>query len=148
MESEIKKICDKNNLRLTEQRKKVFGIICQSKKPIKAYDLLEEFKKIEPNAKPTTIYRNLSFLLQNDFIHKINKINAYLPCSHPNECHECYFLFCLKCNQITECCSEKIQNMIQEKAEKQKFVPKKISLEIEGICEDCSNNYSINKASS
>ena len=58
------KICDKNNVRFTDLRKKIFTIILQNHQSCKAYDILAILQKEDSSAKPATIYRALDFLLE------------------------------------------------------------------------------------
>ena len=51
----IEKLCKSNNLKLTALRKQVLELIISKKGFVKAYDLLNDFKKIQPNAKPPNI---------------------------------------------------------------------------------------------
>ena len=71
-------------LRLTEIRSQVLELIADSRKPVKAYDLLDRLKDARSNAAPPTVYRALDFLLDNGFIHKLQSINAYVSCHHPS----------------------------------------------------------------
>ena len=90
----VETICKQKELKLTKLRQRVLKLIWKSHSYVKAYDLLEELKQIDPAAKPPTIYRSLDFLIENGFIHKIQSLNAYIGCAHPNEHKECYFLIC------------------------------------------------------
>ena len=44
----IEKLCKSNNLKLTALRKQVLELILSKKSFVKAYDLLNDFKKIQP----------------------------------------------------------------------------------------------------
>lgn len=131
-------ICDNNNLRFTELRRRVFEIILNSHQPAKAYDILSELQKVDPAAKPSTVYRTLDFLLECGLIHKLQSSNSYAPCSHPNRHNQCYFLICEICNEIKECCSDKLTTVINDIAKVNNFISKNITVEINGICPLCS----------
>ena len=60
--NKAKQVCDNKGTRFTTIREKVFRLLAQTKGGIGAYDLLEQLKVTEPNAKPATIYRALDFL--------------------------------------------------------------------------------------
>lgn len=130
-------ICLERELRFTDLRKNVFQLIWESHKPAKAYDLLEKIKINDANAKPPTIYRTLDFLLDNGLIHRLNSQNAFVGCSHPLLHQDCYFLICDQCHVIRECCDKQLKNAITKTTNLKKFKPKNITLEIEGLCEDC-----------
>ena len=56
-------ICQSNGLKLTKLRKQVLNLIWKKSGYVKAYELLDELKKIDPAAKPPTIYRTLDLIL-------------------------------------------------------------------------------------
>ena len=97
-------ICSDKGVKLTKLRQRVLKLIWKSHGYVKAYDLLNDLKKIDAAAKPPTIYRSLDFLIKHGFIHKIQSLNAFVGCSHPEEHKNCYFLICKECNNIEECC--------------------------------------------
>lgn len=130
-------ICRDKGLRFTELRRKVLKMIWASHGPAKAYDVLDQLKGNDTSAKPPTVYRTLDFLLENGLIHKLNSLNAYVGCSHPLKHNECYFLICGQCEEVKECCNSSLAQAITGTANKNKFNPKNITLEIEGECQDC-----------
>jgi Fur family transcriptional regulator, zinc uptake regulator len=73
----------------------VLSLICQSHKPLGAYDLLEKLQEKQGHRiAPPTIYRALEFLLAQGFIHRISSLNAFIACFHPEQSHYAYFLIC------------------------------------------------------
>ena len=134
---EAKTICDQRGVKLTKLRETVLKLIWKNHCYVKAYDLLDDLKKIDSSAKPPTIYRSLEFLLENGFIHKIQSLNAFVGCSHPNEHNECYFLICKECQNIEECHSENINEFVQFTSSNNNFSANKVTLEISGICQEC-----------
>ena len=100
--------------------------------------LLNNLKKSDASAKPPTVYRSLDFLMEHGFIHKIQSLNAFVGCSHPDEHEDCYFLICKECKNIEECCSNKVKKVLTSTSGKNNFSPNQVTLEITGICQDCS----------
>ncbi|MEZ5691672.1 MAG: Fur family transcriptional regulator [Rickettsiales bacterium] len=133
-----KQLCDEGGLRFTELRQKTLEIIWTSHRPAKAYDILDRLKTNDSSAKPPTVYRALDFLIENGLIHKLNSLNAYIGCSHPLESHECYFLICDKCQDVMECCDNRLTGVITDTTNKKQFSPKQITLEISGKCKECN----------
>lgn len=131
------KLCADKGLRLTELRRKVLEMIWQSHEPAKAYDLLDKIKG-EGTAGPPTVYRALDFLIENGLAHKLSSLNAYVGCSHPSKHEECYFLICVQCAEIKECCSSKLSEAIGEVAAKNHFRAAHTTLEIAGLCQACA----------
>ena len=120
-------------------KKQVLKLIWKKPGYVKAYDLLDELQKIDPSAKPPTIYRTLDFLMENGLIHKLQSLNAFIGCLHPNEHNECYFLICDSCQKIEECCSKKINNVVLSTSKNNNFIPNKVTFEIAGTCQSCLN---------
>jgi len=129
--------CQKRGIRFTEDRRVVFEIICGSKVPLKAYDILEELKRVKKNAEPPTVYRALEFLEKNGFVHKVNILNSYFACSHFADQHACQLFICTKCQTAQEFCNANIASELKERAQKNNFQTQKISVEILGICKNC-----------
>ncbi len=132
-------LCSKSGQRFTTLRRKVLELIWQSHRPVKAYDILDNIGDVA-SAKPPTVYRALDFLLENRLIHKLNSLNAYVGCSHPEAHHECYFLVCSSCGDIEECCDAKLARTIAATAKKNHFHPAHTTLEISGECQECTKN--------
>src|SRR3989339_1169658 len=101
----VERACNERGLRLTALRARVLSLWAEAGKPIKAYDLLERVRDGEGAgaAAPPTVYRALDFLLANGFIHKLESINAFVACHHPNSAqHSVPFLICDLCHSATE----------------------------------------------
>ena len=88
-------LCQMKGLRFTPLRRTILKMIWANHSPAKAYDILDQLKKEDASAKPPTVYRSLDFLMDNGLIHRINRLNAYVGCSHPLKHKECYFLLFL-----------------------------------------------------
>lgn len=132
-------ICQKKTVRFTKSRRQILQMIYASPNPAKAYDILDQLKKTQPQAKPPTVYRALDFLLENGLIHKVNSLNAYVGCSHPLKHNNCYFLICSNCQEISECCTDILTAEIVKIAKSAKFNIQNINLEIEGKCHKCQS---------
>lgn len=138
-------VCQRQNKRLTEQRRQILSLILETQSPATAYQLLDELKQThQPNAQPPTIYRALEFLLDVGLVHRIEANNTYLACDHIQCAHEhqpTQFLLCDVCGGATETTvkPEQIQAM-EESAAQYGFVLNKRSLELHGTCEHCLSN--------
>jgi Fur family zinc uptake transcriptional regulator len=134
----VKAVCAQRGLRLTPIRVQVLGLIAAHRKPIKAYDLLEQMKaEVGANA-PPTVYRALDFLLEHGFIHKLSSINAYVACHHPTIEHSVPFLICDTCQSAIELEDECIAEDLRLKAEALGFHPRAQVLEVHGQCGQCA----------
>ena len=136
--TKAKFICEDKGLRLTKIREFILKTVWENHKPTKAYELLDKITGLDYSPEPPTVYRALDFLLNNGFIHRINSLNAFVGCSHPLKHSECYFMICKTCNEIKECCDEKITNAIRKTLDANQFSHKNIAIEISGECYECS----------
>lgn len=130
-------ICIDKGIKLTKIRKRILELIWQDHAPIKAYDLLTQFQKDEPSAKPATIYRALDFLQENGLVHKIHRLNAFIGCIHPNHNRPYFFLLCHKCHHTSEFQDENSVNLLMTLSKNHQFEYKSAIIEIEGICNNC-----------
>jgi Fur family transcriptional regulator, zinc uptake regulator len=129
--------CIERGLRLTPLRQRVLELIAHEHRPVKAYDLLDKLRGERNGAAPPTVYRALDFLLEHGFIHKLESVNAYLGCHHPNERHTVPFLICDVCTGATELCDDRVSSMLIEEAKRVGFLPEAQTLEVHGICSRC-----------
>lgn len=133
-------LCQEKNLRLTKNRKAVLELIWQSHRPIKAYDALAQMQQQHPDKyiPPPTIYRALEFLLKNGLIHRIDSLNAFIGCAHPNSHDDCYFFICRDCGTANEYCTPELKNAISHAVNEQNFKHDTTVLEVIGQCENCN----------
>ena len=136
----VERACSERGLRLTEIRARVLGLVADAGKPIKAYDLLDKVREGEGAgaAAPPTVYRALDFLLANGFIHKLESVNAFVACHHPNAAqHSAPFLICDGCHKAVELEDEQVVELLDAQARALGFSPQTQSLEVHGVCARC-----------
>ncbi len=134
---EIEAQCQQRGLRLTPTRKRVLEMVIAADGPVKAYDLLDQLKSEQPKAAPPTVYRALDFLLENQFIHRLESLNAFVSCFHPCHQHHGQFLICERCQSVTEIHDSAVQKLLVEAVAEHQFRAQRQVLEIYGICRDC-----------
>ncbi|WP_256646467.1 Fur family transcriptional regulator [Thermomonas paludicola] len=141
--SAVERACGERGLRLTEIRARVLSLVAEAGKPIKAYDLLERVRDGEGAgaAAPPTVYRALDFLLANGFIHKLESINAFVACHHPNAAqHSVPFLICNRCHAAIELEDASIVASLDDAARALGFAPQAQTLEVHGLCAKCAKS--------
>lgn len=131
-------ICEQNNLRLTDIRKKVLELVWQSHKPIKAYDLLALLSTEDFAEKPPTVYRALQFLLDNHMIHRIESCNGYIGCAYDHAEADSKFFICNRCNEVEELHEPKVNQALADTSKKLGFIPQQFNIEIHGTCARCA----------
>ena len=135
---QVEEICASRGVRLTPQRKRVFELICASPKASSAYDLLEELKQSEPQAKPPTVYRALDFLLEQGFIHRVESTNSFIQCCSCNaHKHFSHLLICDKCGNVIELQDDSLVALLAHNAENHEFTITNHVIESHGTCKSC-----------
>lgn len=136
---EVERACDERGLRLTPLRAEVLRLVADAGRPVKAYDLLDRMKSVHGSAAPPTVYRALDFLLEHGFIHKLESVNAFVGCHHPATAqHSVPFLICDRCHAAVELEDERIAAMLEQSARALGFEPRAQTLEVHGLCAECS----------
>jgi Fur family zinc uptake transcriptional regulator len=115
----------------------VLELVWSSHKPVGAYALLDELRNEELGSAPPTVYRALDFLIDNGLIHRIERMNAFVGCSHPGEAHRGFFLICGDCGNAEELHSDGLADTIAASANRRGFAARDMTLEVMGTCADC-----------
>ena len=94
--------CNARQERLTAPRRRVLELLLTADGPRKAYDLIAAFGASGEAANPPTVYRALDFLERLGFAHRIESLNAYVPCRLDGAGHRAAFLICECCGAAEE----------------------------------------------
>ena len=137
----VQSACQERGLRLTPIRARVLELIADAGKPVKAYELLEwvrASKGVGADA-PPTVYRALDFLMANGFVHKLESVNAFIACHHPNSAqHSVPFLICDRCHSAVELEDHEVVTQLEQRAKALGFQPQAQTLEVHGLCARCA----------
>ena len=131
-------LCEKRGVRFTDLRKTVLELVWSGHEAVKAYDLLDQLAALGGSAKPPTVYRALEFLMEQGLVHKIESLNAYVGCPHPDGDHVSEFFICDSCGYVEEVNLPDLEKAINFQAEQSRFKINRQTVEISGQCEDCS----------
>lgn len=132
------RVCRERQLRFTPIRRRVLELVWSRHAPIGAYEILDALRDDQRNAAPPTVYRALEFLVENGFVHKIESLNAFVGCGHPDDDHVAQFLICGECRQVGELEDPEIAALIARKAARVGFGVTRQTIEIEGLCRNCA----------
>ena len=130
--------CDSKGLRLTDLRRRVLELIWNHHSPVKAYDLLAVLRKERGSAEPPTVYRALDFLVQAGLVHRLESLDAYLGCDGPDDAHSGQFLICRQCGSVAELNDASVTRVLAERSGKLGFKAEQHTIEITGLCPNCS----------
>ena len=134
-------ICHERGVQMTAQRKGVLELLWASRGPTSAYELMEALKRRDSRAvTPPTVYRALDFLMAQGFVSKIESLNAYVPCVHPERDHDCLFFICRDCRTSVEFENPRIAALLAEDAAGFGFVVTRRTVEVEGRCARCAES--------
>lgn len=137
--SEADALCAKNGQRLTALRRRVLELVWQSHKPLGAYDILAVLSEQDGRrAAPPTVYRALDFLLDNNLVHRIASLNAFMGCNHPEHAHQGQFLICRECHIAIELEQASISEAITLGAHNVGFRAEGQTVEVVGLCSACT----------
>lgn len=126
--------CVARDLHLTPVRRRVLEILLESHAAMGAYDVLARLDAEGLGSKPPVAYRALGFLVENGFAHRIERLNAFIACTHPGTTHDPAFMICRACGTVAEA---QLKAAMAATAAESGFVVEQTVMEAEGLCPDC-----------
>ncbi|AHD11650.1 Fur family transcriptional regulator [Phaeobacter gallaeciensis] len=132
--------CRANGLQFTPVRRRVLEILLQAHRAMGAYDLLDILRSEGLGSQPPIAYRALDFLVKNGFAHKIERLNAFVACSHPGDDHAPVFMICRTCNAVAEAPSQTSNGRLGAAAREAGFLIERTVMEAEGLCPKCQTD--------
>ena len=132
-------ICEKRGVQMTALRRRVLELLWASGRPTGAYELIEAIKPRDSRpVGPPTVYRALEFLIAQGLVARIESLNAYVPCAHPERDHDCLFFICGGCRASVELEDPRIGGLLAEDAAALGFVATRRTVEVQGMCARCA----------
>lgn len=122
---------------LTEAQAETLRALASAPGPLSAYDVLEALRATRPSAGPPTAYRALARLEQLGLVHRLESINAYVPCCGDHGGGEAAFSICDDCGGVRELAAPQVAAGLVALAERRGFVPTRTVIELRGRCADC-----------
>ena len=130
--------CADSQERLTPPRKRVLELLLGADAPLKAYDLIAAYGSEGEPAKPPTVYRALEFLERLGFAHRIESLNAYVPCRIAGNSHSAAFLICDCCGAAEEFEPDFAPQLAAAQAHG--YEVRSVTLEARGRCPACRHD--------
>jgi Fur family zinc uptake transcriptional regulator len=137
------RLCNQHGVRLTEQRKTVLRLLCESDRPLSAYELLDQMRNLVKNPAPPTVYRALDFLLEHGLVHKLETLHAFVSCVHPAHPHASQFLICSDCGEAHEVEDQAIARSLKAAGKAAGFRTERPVVELLGTCAQCADKKSL-----
>lgn len=132
---EVEAHCAAEQLQLTPVRRRVLEILLQKHHALGAYEILDVLRVEGLGSQPPVAYRALDFLVKHGFAHRIEKLNAFVACTHPGEDHAPAFLICRDCHCVAEARGARVA--LDDSARQSGFAIERATLEFEGLCPNC-----------
>lgn len=130
-----------NTPQLTKNQGLVFDVLTKAEAPLSAYTILDKLRDSGFRA-PLQVYRALDKLLEYGVVHRLESINSFVACAHPNEdCHThglVAFAICEGCGQVIEFHDHEVDHRLMDWLKSHKFKAEKATIEIRGHCATCS----------
>jgi len=124
--------------RWTSTRAEAYDALLDHDAPITAYALLEYLShRHGRDVKPASVYRALEALCDIGVVVKIESLNAFRACRHPQEDHQHVFLVCDSCGHTDEIADHGIGRRLTQDAATHGFETARQVLELHGWCRDC-----------
>jgi Fur family zinc uptake transcriptional regulator len=132
-------LCAEGGQRFTPVRRKVLEILLQEHRALGAYVILDRLREEGFGSQPPVAYRALDFLVSNGLAHKIERLNAFIACSHPNHTHTPAFMICRVCDSVAETQSSPARGALGDAARATGFKIERTVVEAEGVCPACAD---------
>ncbi len=124
--------------KITKNRTAILQFLSNQDKPISADEILSHIQEEHHGVNKTTVYRELFFLLEHNFIHEIEfgdgKKRYEIILNRPHHHH----IICVNCKKITDIPLEKELENIESDIEKTTgYTLSSHMLEFFGLCSTC-----------
>lgn len=133
--------CRERGLKLTPARSCVLEALLESHQALTAYELLDRLRAAGLGNQPPVAYRALDFLVTHGFAHRIERLSAFVACTHghahPGGAHAAGFLICRVCRTVAEADLSGVQEALEAAAATVSFRAERLTVEAEGLCARC-----------
>ncbi|KAA0889477.1 Fur family transcriptional regulator [Pusillimonas sp. ANT_WB101] len=135
--STAESLCAQRGKRLTPIRRKVLEILLTEHRSVKAYELLDLIRDVQPGAAPPTVYRALDFLVEEGLVHRLDAINAWAACMDAaGEPHD-LLVVCTQCGAVAELSDPALTRILEERVAEAGFSLSEHETELRALCGKC-----------
>jgi Fur family transcriptional regulator, zinc uptake regulator len=126
--------------RFTRNQTLVLGALSRAAAPLSAYELLDKLRGSGLKA-PLQVYRALEKLVAAGMVHRLESLNAFVACSHPDgDLHErVAFAICDDCGAVSEFADDELNKSVEKLARHDDFHVRKLTIELRGQCARCGS---------
>ncbi|AFO89599.1 MULTISPECIES: Fur family transcriptional regulator [Phaeobacter] len=116
----------------------VLTVLKACDKPMTAYQILEQLQTTEPNIAPPTVYRTLSALTDQGRAHRLESINAFVPCRCSHAESVPVLAICDDCGTVDEHDGSELLPKLTALTGQNDFHAVRHIVEIHGLCGACA----------
>jgi Fur family zinc uptake transcriptional regulator len=132
-------VMERSGEQWTAMRAGVFDVLSSFDKPASAYDIAEAVSRREDRrVAANSVYRILDLFVAANLAHRVESANAYVVNQHPDCIHDCIFLICDNCGQISHLDDDKVSNGVRVAAKSTGFLTARPIIEVRGRCVACA----------
>ncbi|MFV1494767.1 Fur family transcriptional regulator [Phaeobacter sp. JH20_02] len=124
--------------RATTRQSDVLTVLESCDRPMTAYQILEQLQVSEPSIAPPTVYRTLSALTDQGRAHRLESINAFVPCRCDHAESVPVLAICEDCGSVEEHDGSDLLPKLTELTDKNAFKALRHIVEIHGLCGTCA----------
>lgn len=123
---------------LTRNQALVMTALADANAPLSAYGLLDRLRGDGLRA-PLQVYRALDRLVALGLVHRVESLNAFVACRHPEggEHEAIAFAICDRCGQVEELADHALVHRLENLAERARFQLRSSAVELRGLCARC-----------
>ena len=122
----------------TLMRAAVFEALASFDKPASAYDIADKVSQLQGRrVAANSVYRILDLFVGANLARRVESANAYVANDHPGCLHDCIFLICDSCGQMTHLDNDRLSGGVRDAAKEAGFAPERPVIEVRGTCGDC-----------
>lgn len=133
-------LCKEQQKRLTPTRKQVLELLIRAQRGLKAYELLDQVRALQPTAAPPTVYRALDFLMELGLIHRIDAINAWTACVDVAGAPHDLLVVCTQCGLVAELSAPSLSQQISDCILQAGFALANGETELRALCLQCNQS--------
>jgi Fur family zinc uptake transcriptional regulator len=124
---------------LTRNQALVFDTLEKAEGPLSAYTILDRLRDDGFRA-PLQVYRALEKLLGAGLVHRLESLNAFIACAHPNRHAQgmIAFAICSQCGRVNEFSDNVVKDRLASWASENSFRAEKTIIELRGTCATCA----------
>jgi Fur family zinc uptake transcriptional regulator len=136
--------CAARGAQLTALRREVLELLLLRQGRAKAYDLQDDLRARHGRVAPTTVYRALEFLMEQQLVHRVDSLNSFVVCNLDHGPHapahdHTMMLVCSRCGQVTEVHDDPATEAIRRALHDEAAGFHATGIEIKGVCAACQS---------